>query len=137
MTAALNPDDQGYLIVAMEPGEPDVQLEDCLATLARQGWTSRLQGFGVHIFTGPRFVWPVVQVHRAHALIGEWRGEGAHPSAIAGRSPDGPTLAADLIREGWGAYLMVWRGAGGNSTSCEIPVGLSTPCGGNAVVRPW
>ncbi len=123
MTVALNPDDQGYLIVATEPGEPDAQLEACLAILARQGWTSRLQGFGVRIFTGPRFAWPVVQVHRAHALIGEWRGEGAHPSAIAGRSPDGPTLGADLIREGWGAYLMVWRGEGGELNLMRDPSG--------------
>ena len=121
--ALLNPDDQGYLIVAMEPGEPDVQLEACLTTLALQGWTLRLEGFRVRIFAGPRFAWPVVQVHRAHALIGEWRGEGAHPSEIAGRSPDDPTLASELIREGWGAYLMVWRSEGGELNLMRDPSG--------------
>lgn len=115
--------DHGYLIVASGAEAPDPAVESALAALLRTGWTNRMDGFGLRIFSGPRFPWPVAQVHRAHALIGEWRGEGAHPSAIAGRSPEGRALGAGLIAEGWGAYLMVWRDRNGHLNLVRDPTG--------------
>ena len=107
-------DQRGYLVVAGPPTIRDPDVEACLEALRRQGWAVRLELEGLRILTAPRFPWPVAQIHRDHALIGEWRGEGAHPPAIAGRSPEGASLARGLIDEGWGAYLLIWRdGAGG------------------------
>lgn len=115
--------DSSYLILAGGSDALDPQIERAVAALLRAGWTKRLDGFGLRIFTGPRFPWPVAQVHRAHALIGEWRGEGAHPSAIAGRSPEGRALGSGLIAEGWGAYLMVWRDQAGHLNLVRDPTG--------------
>lgn len=115
--------DAGYLLVADAADARDPAVEAALAALLRSGWTLRLDGFGLRILTGPRFPWPVAQVHRAHALIGEWRGEGAHPSAIAGRFPEGRPLGAGLMSEGWGAYLMVWRDRDGHLNLVRDPTG--------------
>lgn len=116
-------DETGYLILAGEAGAADPALERAVAELLRSGWIERLEGFGLRILTAPRFPWPVAQVHRAHALIGEWRGEGAHPSAIAGCFPQGRSLGAGLMAQGWGAYLMVWRDSDGHLNLVRDPTG--------------
>lgn len=115
-------DSRGYLVVAGPP-TADPQVEACLEALRRQGWAVRLDLEGLRILTGPRFPWPVAQIHRDHVLIGEWRGEGAHPSAIAGRFPEGASLARGLIEEGWGAYLLVWRDGAGRPNLLRDPTG--------------
>ncbi len=66
--------DAGYLLVADAADARDPAVEAALAALLRSGWTLRLDGFGLRILTGPRFPWPVAQVHRAHALIGNGAG---------------------------------------------------------------
>lgn len=98
----------GYLIVHSRTGAVDPLIERVLQTLVTSGWRLQLDSIDCRIFVGPRCAWPVAQVHRRHALIGEWRGDGAHPSAMAGRCAAGRSFAAELIHGGWGAYLMVW-----------------------------
>lgn len=116
-------DERGYLVVAGPRTCVDPEVEACLAELLRQGWRVRLDLEGLRILTGPRFPWPVAQIHRDHALVGEWRGEGAHPSAIAGRFPEGASLARGVIDEGWGAYLLIWRDGAGGLNLLRDPTG--------------
>ena len=122
MTADLKPMG-GYVIAAWETEVLDAGVDAGLEALRRAGWTVSLDGFGVRILTGPTCPWPVAQVHRRHALLGEWRGAGAHPSAIAGRSRTAETLARGMISEGWGAYLMVWRDDAGRLNLLRDPSG--------------
>ena len=116
-------EETGYLILAGEAGAADPALERAVAELLRSGWIERLEGFGLRILTAPRFPWPVAQVHRVHALIGEWRGEGVHPSAIAGCFPQGRPLGSGLMAQGWGAYLMIWRDSDGHLNLVRDPTG--------------
>lgn len=116
-------DDRAYLIVAYDAGVEDLAVDAALRLLTARGWRMRLQGFGMKVLTGPRCPWPVAQVHRQHLLIGEWRGDGLHPSAIAGRHQDGEALGQELIAQGWGAYLMVWRGPSGCVNLVRDPSG--------------
>ena len=121
--SARDPDQLGYLVVAGPRAAWDPEVESCLDALLRQGWALRLDLEGLRILTGPRFPWPVAQVHRDHVLIGEWRGSGVHPSAIAGRFPEGPSLARGLIDQGWGAYLLIWRNGAGRLNLLRDPTG--------------
>lgn len=114
---------RGYLVVAMDAGIADPEVEAALLALIAQGWRLRLEGFGLRVLSGPRCPWPVAQVHRRHLLIGHWCGEGLHPSAIAGRRGGGETLGRELMSEGWGAYLMIWADPGGRLNIVRDPTG--------------
>ena len=116
-------DSGGYVIVAGDPGLHDPMVEACLDRLLRGGWRVRFDVSGIRIVTGPRFAWPVAQIHRRHAFVGEWRGDGVHPSAIAGSSRTGREVAQRLMGEGWGAYLMVWRDDEGRLNLARDPSG--------------
>lgn len=113
----------GYLIVHSRSDAVDPLVERVLQTLVASGWRLQLDSIGCRIFVGPKCPWPVAQVHRRHALIGEWRGDGVHPSAMAGRCGGGSSLAAELIHGGWGAYLMVWVDEQGQLNLVRDPSG--------------
>ena len=113
----------GYLVVSVETGALDPVLENVLDGLVRDGWTVRFDVSGLRVLTAPTFRWPVVQVHRRHVFIGEWRGLGAHPSSMAGQNLAGPAFGARLMSEGWGAYLMVWRDDAGGLNVIRDPSG--------------
>jgi asparagine synthase (glutamine-hydrolysing) len=111
----------GYLVVHLERAAPAV--EACLASLLAGGWRLRLDMDGLRVITHPRFHWPVAEVHRRHALIGEWRGETVHPSTLAAQARGGLALARRMIGEGWGSYLMVWLDEAGVLNVLRDPSG--------------
>jgi asparagine synthase (glutamine-hydrolysing) len=101
----------------------DPVLDATLEAMIRAGWSVRVEIRGLRVMTAPGFHWPVAQIHRSHVLIGEWRGRGAHPSALVGRSRSGAALGRDLMREGWGAYLLAWLDDAGGLNVIRDPSG--------------
>lgn len=113
----------GYLIASHDAGRVDPGVEHCLADLIRQGWTQRFNVDGLRVLTAPGFRWPVAQIHRRHVFIGDWRGCGPHPSALAGRDPSGANLGPVLISQGWGAYVAAWLDDAGRLRVLRDPSG--------------
>ena len=110
-------------MASVETGAVDPVLESALDGLVRDGWSIRLDVSGLRVLTAPNFRWPVAQIHRRHAFIGEWRGLGPHPSSLAGQNVAASAFGGRLMSEGWGAYLMVWRDDAGRLNVIRDPSG--------------
>ncbi len=84
------------------------RLSKTIDHLEREGWTRALSIAGLLVLLAPHTRLQAIQVHRRHILIGDYRGQEPL-SNLCGRARSSNGLASDVVEQGWGRYLLVWR----------------------------
>ena len=87
------------------------------------GWRSVLSVDHIEVFLGPKATVDVRQVHRRHIQIGAWRPTDRSLSSIIGTSRTSVGLGSDVVRSGWGRYIMAWRDDDGRLGLMRDPSG--------------
>lgn len=85
------------------------RLDHVRQELQRAGWRSALIVDDIEVFLGPHATLDVKQVHRRHILIGTWRPADRALSSVIGTSRTSRALGSEVVRSGWGRYILAWR----------------------------
>lgn len=117
-----SPDLRGYVVVD-RPGPAAPEADRAVRRLLSAGWRKALEIEGLGVYLGPSSPLKVVQVHRRHLLIGEWRGDGVPLSTLVALHHSAESLARAVIGQGWGRYVMVWRDDDGGLNLLRDPSG--------------
>lgn len=119
------PDERGYLVIderrAAPPGRS--RLASARAALRSAGWREAGRVDEIQVWRGPRARLPVVQVHRAHLLIGAYHGRDRPLAAAIGVSRSAFALAQAAVDGGWGRYVLAWREPDGRLALLRDPSG--------------
>ena len=104
-------DARAYLLVDSSDATPcdRDRLDHVRQELLRTGWRSALIVDDIEVFLGPNATLDVKQVHRRHILIGTWRPTDRALSSVIGMSRTSTGLGSEVVRSGWGRYLLAWR----------------------------
>ncbi len=73
------------------------------------GWRSALVVQDIEVWLGPNATLDVRQVHRRHIQIGTWRPADRPLSSIVATSRTSAGLGSQVVRSGWGRYILAWR----------------------------
>jgi asparagine synthase (glutamine-hydrolysing) len=109
MTPAV--DARAYLLIDSShatPADRD-RLDQVRRDLLAAGWRSALVVDHIEVFLGPNATVAVRQVHRRHIQIGTWRPSDRSLSSIIGTSRTAGSLGSEVVRSGWGRYILAWR----------------------------
>ncbi|WP_425982958.1 asparagine synthase-related protein [Brevundimonas sp. TWP1-2-1b1] len=118
------PDRRGYVVIDQDGADRDrPEWVEAVRQLLAAGWRKALDINGMIIFLGPDSPLKVTQVHRQHFLIGDWRGGDEFLSTLIALHRSDAALAQAVVSQGWGRYVLVWRGDDGDLRLLRDPSG--------------